>query len=56
MRRRPMQPEAWGGFNMNEITLEKTKLKSIIESLLFVNERPLSIEELRKSLKSRKKK
>ncbi|MDD5194923.1 MAG: SMC-Scp complex subunit ScpB [Candidatus Omnitrophica bacterium] len=32
--------------DLENIPLERTKIKSIIESLLFVNERPLSIEEL----------
>jgi segregation and condensation protein B len=41
--------------NIEKITLAKTKIKSIVESLLFVNERPLSTEEMRDVLDCDKK-
>ncbi|MDD5584138.1 MAG: SMC-Scp complex subunit ScpB [Candidatus Omnitrophica bacterium] len=41
--------------NLEKIALERTKIKSVVESLLFVNERPLSIEELRDVLECDKK-
>jgi segregation and condensation protein B len=41
--------------NIEKMALEKAKIRSIVESLLFVNERPLSIEELRDVLECNKK-